>query len=150
MIKYAFSSGKKSLFWIRRKICTDQARFTSQNCSSQICGVRREQEIDVFTRVSVIIDDSYFSQKRWFIKLKIMMDLFLTNSFWLLKMLLDGLEWCGLLWCFISCLDSHYDGTHSLQSIHWGACNEMVHFSKSVLMEKQTHLHLGLNEGGEN
>ncbi len=38
-------------------------------------------------------------------------------------MLTDGLEWCGLLvdYCdvFISCLDSHSDGTHSLQSIHW-------------------------------
>uniref|UniRef100_A0A673MWF3 HECT-type E3 ubiquitin transferase n=1 Tax=Sinocyclocheilus rhinocerous TaxID=307959 RepID=A0A673MWF3_9TELE len=35
-------------------------------------------------------------------------------------MLTDGLEWCGLLvdYCdvFISCLDSHSDGTHSLQS----------------------------------
>ncbi len=33
-----------------------------------------------------------------------------------------GLEWCGLLvdYCdvFISCLDSHSDGTHSLQRIH--------------------------------
>ncbi len=33
-------------------------------------------------------------------------------------MLTDGLEWCGLLvdYCdvFISCLDSHSDGTHSL------------------------------------
>ncbi len=29
--------------------------------------------------------------------------------------LIDGLEWCGLLRCFISCLDSHADGTHSLQ-----------------------------------
>ncbi len=25
---------------------------------------------------------------------------------------------CGLLWCFISCLDSHSDGTHSLQMIY--------------------------------
>ncbi len=44
-------------------------------------------------------------------------------SFWLHKMLIDGLEWCGLLvyYCdvFISCLDSHSDGTHSLQRIHW-------------------------------
>uniref|UniRef100_A0A671S780 Slit homolog 1 protein-like n=1 Tax=Sinocyclocheilus anshuiensis TaxID=1608454 RepID=A0A671S780_9TELE len=36
--------------------------------------------------------------------------------------LLKTLEWCGLLvdYCdvFISCLDSHSDGTHSLQSIH--------------------------------
>ncbi len=31
-----------------------------------------------------------------------------------------GLEWitCGLLGCFIRCLDSHSDGTHSLQRIH--------------------------------
>ncbi len=37
--------------------------------------------------------------------------------------LTDGLEWCGLLvdYCdvFIVCLDSRYDGTHSLQRIHW-------------------------------
>ncbi len=45
-------------------------------------------------------------------------------------MITDGLEWCGLLWCFyqtliltapIHCrasIDSHSDGTHSLQSIH--------------------------------
>ncbi len=39
------------------------------------------------------------------------------------QMLIERLEWCGLLvdYCdvFISCLDSHSDGTHSLQSIHW-------------------------------
>ncbi len=46
-------------------------------------------------------------------------------------MLTDGLECCGLLWCFyqtliltapIHCrasIDSHSDGTHSLQNIHW-------------------------------
>ncbi len=36
-------------------------------------------------------------------------------------MLIYGLEWCGLLvdYCnvFISCLDSRFDGTHSLYSI---------------------------------
>ncbi len=40
----------------------------------------------------------------------------------LLKSLTEELECCGLLvdYCdvFISCLDSHSDGTHSLQSIH--------------------------------
>ncbi len=53
------------------------------------------------------------------------------------KMLIDGLESCGLLvdYCdvFISCLDSHSDGTHSLQMIHWWAI--MLHFSKSVHIE---------------
>ncbi len=56
-------------------------------------------------------------------------------SFCLLKTLTDGLEWCGLLvdYCdvFISCLDSHSDGTHSLQRIHWWASDVMLHFSKS-------------------
>ncbi len=41
------------------------------------------------------IMDSYFSKK------KVLMDLFLTNTqICLLKMLTNGLEWCGLLWCF--------------------------------------------------
>jgi len=48
-----------------------------------------------------------------------------TCRFSLHKMLTDGLEWCGLLedCCdvFISCLDSHSGGTHSLQRIHWWA-----------------------------
>ncbi len=49
-----------------------------------------------------------------------------------------GVVWstCGLLWCFINCLDSHSDGTHSLQRIHWWASDVMLHFSKSVLMKK--------------
>ncbi len=57
-----------------------------------------------------------------------------TCSFSLHKMLIDGLEWCGVLvdFCdvFISCLDSHSDGTHSLQSIHWWTSDGMLHFSK--------------------
>ncbi len=60
-----------------------------------------------------------------------------------LLMLTDGLEWCGLLWCFyqtliltapIHCrasIDSHSDGTHSLQSIHCWDTDAMLHFSKS-------------------
>ncbi len=50
------------------------------------------------------------------------------------------MDWRGVdyLWIIvISCLDSHSDGTHSLQSIHWYASDVMLHFSKSVLMEKQ-------------
>ncbi len=50
-------------------------------------------------------------------------------------MLTDGLDQCGLLvdYCdvFISCLDSHSDGTHSPQSIHCWASDAMLHFSKS-------------------
>ncbi len=57
-----------------------------------------------------------------------------TRSFSLHKMLIAGLECCGVLvdFCdvFISCLDSHSDGTHPLQSIHWWASDGMIHFSK--------------------
>ncbi len=52
------------------------------------------------------------------------------------KVLTDGLAWCGLLvdYCdvFIICLDSHSDGTHSLQRIHWWAGDVMPHFSTQV------------------
>ncbi len=48
---------------------------------------------------------------------------------------------------FISCLHSHSDGTHSLQRIHWWESDMMVNFSKSVLMKRQNHLHLGWPEG---
>ncbi len=57
---------------------------------------------------------------------KLWIHFFKKSRFLLHDMLTDGLEWCGLLvdYCdvFISCLDSHSDGTHSLQNIHWG-CN---------------------------
>ncbi len=76
------------------------------------------------------------------------MDLFLTNmQLFFHNTSADGLEWGGLLvdYCdvFISCLDSHSDGTHSLQRIHWWASDGVLHFSKSVPMKKQTHLYLG-------
>ncbi len=60
-----------------------------------------------------------------------MMDYLLqTRSFLLHKILVDGLETRGLLveYCdvSISCLDSHSDGTHSLQRIHWWLSNIML------------------------
>ncbi len=44
---------------------------------------------------------------------------------------------------FISCLNSHSDGTHSLQMIHWKV---MLNFSKSVLIKEnfQVSVLLGL------
>ncbi len=59
-----------------------------------------------------------------------MMDLFLTNMLFILR---DINWWTRVDYCdvFISCLDSHSDGTHSLQSIHWWASDVMLHFSKS-------------------
>ncbi len=89
----------------------------------------------------------YFSQKQWLeVKKNLMMDLILTNTqFSPHKMLTDRLEWCGLLvgYCdvFISCSDSHSDGTHSLQRIHWLESDEML-LDKCIQMKKQTPLHL--------
>ncbi len=45
------------------------------------------------------------------------------------------MDYCDV---FISCLDSHSDGTHSLQRIHWWASHVMLHFSKSLPIKKQT------------
>ncbi len=65
-----------------------------------------------------------------------MMDLFITNM-----KSQDVKRWTGLVWIivmfYISCLDSHSDGTHSLQSIHESASDVMLHFSKSVLMRNK-------------
>uniref|UniRef100_A0A8C1XN77 Rho/rac guanine nucleotide exchange factor (GEF) 2 n=1 Tax=Cyprinus carpio TaxID=7962 RepID=A0A8C1XN77_CYPCA len=57
------------------------------------------------------------------------------NSYSHYKMLADGLDWSGV--CFISCLDSHSDGTHSLHRIHWRARDVMIHFYKSVLIKNK-------------
>ncbi len=58
-------------------------------------------------------------------------------------------NWSGVDYCdaFISCLDSHSDGTHSLQRIRCWTSDVMLHFSKSALMKKQTHLHFEWLEG---
>ncbi len=88
----------------------------------------------------------YFVQKQHFdIKNILMLDLFLTNM--QVFTLQDIDLWTGVDYydVFISCLDSHSDGTHSLQRIRWWASDVMLHFSKSDV--KQTHLHLGCPEG---
>ncbi len=66
--------------------------------------------------------------------------MFLTNT----QLFLGGVDYCDV---FISCLDSHSEGTHSLQRIYWWASDVMLHFSKSVATKKQTHLHLRWPEG---
>ncbi len=67
-----------------------------------------------------------------------------TPGFSLHKTLIDHLElWRVLVkYCniFISCLDCHFDGTHSLQRICWWRSDVTINFSKSVLMKKQIYL----------
>ncbi len=66
----------------------------------------------------------------------------------------DVKRWTSVVWIivmfFFSCLDSHSDGTHSLQRHPLKSMHQMfgIHFSKSVLIKKKkTHLHLGWPEG---
>ncbi len=90
-----------------------------------------------------IIMDSYSGQKQCF---KLKLSYKPTNMQHFTSQ--DINWWTGVLWIivmfFISCLDTHSDGTHSLQRIHWWASDVMLNFFKPVLMRKQTHLHLRL------
>ncbi len=47
-------------------------------------------------------------------------------------------QWIHSCDVFISCLDSHSDGTHLLQRIHWWASDLMLNLSKSAPKKKQT------------
>ncbi len=74
--------------------------------------------------IDLTMDEALLWIMNYNLKLKLSYDGFVSlKHFALHKMLNDGLDLCGLLlaYCdgFISCLDSHSDGTHSLQSIHW-------------------------------
>ncbi len=74
------------------------------------------------------------------------MDLYLINmQFFTLQYIneLTGVVRITVMF-FISCLDSFYDGTHSLQMIHWWANDVMLNLSKSALMQQQN---LGWSEG---
>ncbi len=68
-------------------------------------------------RESNIMD--YRLARKYGLKLQCFNDGFVSykQALFLLQMLTDGLDLCG----FISCSDSHSDGTHSLQSIQWWA-----------------------------
>ncbi len=66
-----------------------------------------------------------------------------TMHFSLHEMLIVGLELYELLvdYCdvFINCLDSHSDGRHSLQRIHWWAIDVMLNVSKSWIAWGYVH-----------
>ncbi len=74
-------------------------------------------------------EDSCFSHKQRFeVKPSYWYICFLqTYDFSFLKTLTD-MDYCDV---FISCLDSHSDGTHSLQRIHCWDTDAVTHFSKS-------------------
>ncbi len=123
--------------------------LSSKTVHNQICGWfwcdKRGWTFSLEESILRIMD-LYFGKMRWFEVKKPWWCLWCSFSLYK-TWLTDGLERCGWFvdYCdvFISCLDSHSDGTHSLQ---W-ASDVMQHFSKSVLMKKQTHLHLIWPEG---
>ncbi len=73
---------------------------------------------------------------------------FRSSTVYMLKYKLFG-SCMDCLWIivmyFISFLDSHSNGTHSLQRIHWWASDVML--SKSVPMKTQTQHRNGWSEG---
>ncbi len=108
--------------------------------------VKGQRWIDFFSGGNAIMDYGLILKaKSDALKLKL-----LNDGFVLLHFRCD-VNSCGLLveYCdvFISCLDSHSDGTHSLQRIHWWANDALIFFSKCVQTKKQTHLHLRWPEG---
>ncbi len=91
--------------------------------------VKGNQAMDFFTGGSIIMD--------YGIKWKHLNYIFVPckNTTLLPKMSVDVLKsWIILV--FISCLDCHSNGTHSLQRIHCWASNAMLNYSKSFVMKK--------------
>ncbi len=104
-----------------------------------------QKEMDIFIKGNIM--DSYFGQKQQFkIKMTWWICFLQTCSILLHKSLIDRHELMGshvdyLLYVFFSCLDSHSDGTHSQQRIHWWA-SIIAKFLQIILTKKQTHQHI--------
>ncbi len=107
----------------------------NNDCFSENFHLLLSSHIKIHPHSAWSVHISLLIQMRLFFYWKIIDRELFFGFFCLLKMLTDGLEWWGLLvdYCdvFISCLDSHSDGTHSLQRIHCWASDGMIHFSKS-------------------
>ncbi len=128
---YCFLLWKSCLVWIRGEICTLPMKRDQMVLNQFDVWCRRT--IMDFSTVILIMESYFIRKQRFEVKLVLMIDLFLTNmqlltsqddNWW------TGVVWitCGLLWCFISCLDSHSDGTHSLQRIHWWASDAALNY----------------------
>ncbi len=62
------------------------------------------------------------------------------------KTLIDGLEWCGLLWCFYQLFGLSFWRHPFTSDEPLGEQVMYCNFSKFVQMKKQAHLHLGWPE----
>ncbi len=97
-IIWFFPVKKKSLIWIRREICTDQALFTNKNVLKNMLvnfDVRGQQGMDVFTGGSIIM--YYFAQK-WRFRVKN----WCTEVMWIIVMFLSAV-WTLILTAPIHC-----------------------------------------------
>ncbi len=132
------------LVWIRREIWTP---FIIENSPKQICGWILMWKDN--RRWTFHWRKCYYGL--WSEGLKIntlQMDLFVllqTCSFSLLKTLTDGLEWCGLLWCFyqlfgLSFWRHPFTAEHPLVN-KW--CNARF---LQIYSDEETHLRLGWSE----
>ncbi len=97
-------------------------------------------------KVILWIDDLYFSLKQWF-KVKNI------DGFAYYKQLFVSQDinwWSGVdyLWILTYCFYQMFELFILTSPIHWWASDAFLHFSKTVLMKKQTHLHIGW-PGGE-
>ncbi len=86
--------------------------ITCKNSCKQICLCDvRGQQVMYFTGGSIIMDLRLGQMRCFKFKVPWWICFLQIHSFSHNKISIDKLEWCGLLWCFISCLDSHSDGT---------------------------------------
>ncbi len=135
-------STSNSWFWTEyESIIHNKASFSEivhpvvfGSCISMHISLLLQQRLSLLEKSTLCKDDLYFGLKQWFDIKQWWICFSKIFSFSLPKTLVNELEWCRLLvyYCdvFISCLDSHSDGTHSLQRIHWWASDVMLHFSK--------------------
>ncbi len=116
--QYCFLQWKGHLVWIRREVCTDQARCTIVQIKSWVdFDVRGRQQGWTFSLEKALlwIIHPYFSPKQWFdIKNILKMDLFLTN-----RQLSSSNWWTVVVWIIVMFLSAvwiltapiHYRGS---------------------------------------
>ncbi len=148
----AFSSEKVVSSESGEKSAQIQHRFqakTVQNSYKQICGwiLMEDRFYGLWTLCILAGSNGVKLKTSWWI-------CFLqTRSFWLHKMLIDGLEWCGLLWCFYQLMFLMFLSNLILTApIHcrWSIGEQVIEWHISPnLMKKQTHLHLGWPWGND-
>ncbi len=125
----------KSLSPMKKSSCLNQERNIMHRSSENLLFFLYVRDN---SKALLWIMNSYFSRKqvklhKWWICL--------TNM-QLFASLTDGLEWCGLLWCFyqlsgLSFWRHPFTAEHPLVSKWWNAT-----FLQIFQMKKQTHLHL--------